>query len=134
MVSFETRVRELANRADLKIHDLTSSRANLRFSCKRNSQVLWIYPYDTIWEFSCRSIISYKGAEAFPQAILAVVLLQNSQNKRGFWCIEKLGGEYVLEYMQNFAEYLLTPDEFERTCRSVVQKVDDLEDAVFGKR
>ena len=131
MASFETRVRELANRADLRIHDLNSSRAQLRFSCKRNSQVLWIYPFDTIWEFSCVSAITFRNAEDFPQAILAVVLMKNSKNKRGFWCLEKLRDEYALEYMQNFAEYLLTPDEFERTCWSIVREVDDLEAAVF---
>jgi hypothetical protein len=131
MASFEARVRELANRSDLKIYDLNSSRAKLRFTCKRNPQTLWIYPYDTIWEFSCVSAISFPQAEDFPQAILAVVLMQNSKNKRGFWCLEKLSDQYALECMQNFAEYLLTPDEFERTCWSIVREVDDLEAAVF---
>jgi len=131
VAAFHARVRELSNRAGLMIEDVTTQRAKLRFRCSRDSQILWIYPYDTVWEFSCRSAFSHPEPGRFPQALLAAVLVENSKNKRGFWCLEKIGAEYVLEYMQNFPEYLLTPDEFDKICWGVVKEVDNLEAALL---
>jgi hypothetical protein len=133
MASFDVRVRDLANRANLTVGSLTGSRARLGFRCRRNSQTLWIQPFsDGIWEFSCVSAISYYRPTDFPQSMLAMALVQNSKNKRGFWCLEQIRDTYALEYMQNFPEYLLTPEEFSRICWIVVENVDNLESAIFG--
>jgi len=133
VASFDSRVRDLAGRAGLRIEDLNTSRARLRFRCDRSSQVLWIYPYDSVWEFSCQSSFSHTDLGRFPQALLAAVLVENSNNKRGFWCLEKIVNSYVLEYMQNFPEYLLTPDEFDKICWRVVKAVDALEAALLPR-
>lgn len=132
-MTFESRVRELSNAASLHVYSLTSRRAQLTFECERSSQTLWIYHFsDSIWEFSCVSAIAFNSPDSFPQAILAAVLMQNSQNKRGFWCIEQLGEKFALEFMQNLPEHLLTPNEFRTLSWSIVKQVDRLEQNIFG--
>jgi hypothetical protein len=127
--TFEKRVKELASRSGLKLAEVTSSRAKLLFTVGGHTQPLWILPYGTVWEFSCPSIMAVDQAAELPQPLLVMVLQINATNKRGFWCLEKLGGKEVLEYMHNVPESLLTPDEFERICRSTVSEVEAFEQA-----
>lgn len=126
---FERRVGDLAKRSGLKIADLNSSRAKMLFTVGEHTQTLWIFPYDNIWEFSCPSIIAVADADTLPKPILLAVLERNSQTKRGFWCIEKIGDERVLEYMHNIPEALLTPQEFDTICWGIVKEVERLEEA-----
>ena len=109
---------------------MSSSRATLRFSYDNNTQTVWIAPFSQgLWEFSCVSFISVKDVNDFPQFLLAMVLQDSASNRRGFWCIEKLGDKYVLEAMHNIPEVLLTAGEFEAICRSLSRQVDKLEGA-----
>lgn len=126
---FERRVKDLAHRAGLKIADVNANRAKLLFSIGGHTQPLWIYPYDDIWEFSCPSLIAVDDADLIPKPILIAVLELNASQKRGFWCIEEIGGKKVLEYMHNVPEKLLTPDEFRQICWSIVKQVEALEEA-----
>jgi hypothetical protein len=132
--AFENQVNTLAYRSGLKIADFTATRAKLYFTVNTTRQTLWITPFSGgIWEFSCVSAISVDDPQSIPKPILVTVLEDNATNKRGFWCIEKLGGKHALEYMHNIPEALLTPSEFERVCWSVVKAVDALESAVFDR-
>ncbi|RIK45823.1 MAG: hypothetical protein DCC57_16150 [Chloroflexi bacterium] len=130
--SFEKRVKELANRSGLKLAEVSASRAKLLFTIGGHTQPLWILPYGTVWEFSCPSIVAVENTAELPQPLLVSVLQINATNKRGFWCLEKLGGKEVLEYMHNVPESLLTPDEFERICRSTVSEVEAFEQACLS--
>lgn len=127
--SFEKRVKDLARRADLKVADVSSKRAKLLFTIDGYSQTLWIYPYDGVWEFSCPSVVIVDDVDVIPTYILQTVLERNATVKRGFWCIEKIGDKYVLEYMHNISEQLLTPEEFKSVCWGIVKEVDRLEGA-----
>jgi hypothetical protein len=132
MTSFETRMRDLASRSGLRVKSLSSTRATLAFQCARSSQTLYVYEFaEGIWEFSCVSAIHFSRTSDFPQPVLATVLVANSKNKVGFWCVELLGGDYVLEYMHNIPGDLLNPEEFRKTCSHVVGQVDDLERSIF---
>ncbi len=125
--SFEKRVKDLASRSGLKIADLSSSRATLLFNIDGHRQPLWVIPYDGVWEFSCPSVVAVSNVDIIPTSVLQAVLVRNAEVKRGFWCIEKIGGEYVLEYMHNIPERLLTPEEFHSICWGVVKEVERLE-------
>ncbi len=127
--AFERRVKELADRSSLKIADLNSRRARLLFTIGEHTQPLWIVPYGEVWEFSCPSIIAAEDADDIPKPVLVAVLERNAQKKRGFWCIETIGGKKTLEFMHNIPEGLLTPDEFRKICWSVVKEVEALEGA-----
>lgn len=127
--AFERRVKDLARRADLKISDLSSSRAKLIFNVGGHSQPLFIIPYESIWEFSCPSIIAVDDADDIPAPILITVLKQNANAMRGFWCIEQIGNKEVLECMHNIPEALLTPEEFYNICWGIVRQVEALEEA-----
>lgn len=127
--AFEKRLKDLAKRSGLKIADSSSERAKLLFNINGHRQPLWILPYDGVWEFSCPSVIAVDDVDIIPKPVLQAVLARNATMKRGFWCIEKIGGKYVLEYMHNVPEQLLTPDEFHSICWSVVKEVERLEDA-----
>lgn len=130
--SFEKRVKELARRSGLKIADLTSRRAKLLFSLNGHTQPLWIFPYNGVWEFSCPSLIAVSDVDIIPKGVLQFVLGRNSTVKRGFWCIEEIGGQHVLEYMHNIPEQLLTPEEFHSICWGIVKEVEMLEEAFRG--
>lgn len=130
--SFEKRVKELAARSGLKLAEVSATRAKLLFTVGGHTQPLWILPYGTVWEFSCPSVVAVDDAAAFPQGLLVTVLQINATNKCGFWCLEKLGGQEVLEYMHNVPESLLTADEFERICRSTVHEVEAFEQACLS--
>lgn len=127
--SFSGRVKNLARRADLKIADLKPGSAQLIFDVKGHTQHLFIIDYDGMWEFSCPSIVSVDDISDIPHLVLAFALEQNSTNKRGFWCIETIGGKKVLEYMHNIAGNLLTPQEFGTICWSIVTSVEAMEEA-----
>jgi len=126
--AFQRRLKDLAQRSGLKIADLRSGSAKLLFSVGGHTQPLFIIDYDGIWEFSCPTIIAMDDVSKIPHAILAFVLEQNATNKRGFWCIETIGGKKVIEYMHNIPEKLLTPDEFRKLCWAIVKQVEALEE------
>lgn len=133
--AFQKRVKELARGAGLAISDLKGASAKLKLSVRGHEQPLFIIDYDGVWEFSCPSFLGFDDASEFPQPLLAFVLEQNSRNKRGFWCIEELGGKKRMEVMHNIAETLLTPDEFGKICWAIVKQVEALEEAfkmIFG--
>lgn len=127
--AFERRLKDLAKRSGLKVAEVGSSSAKLMFDVGRHSQPLFILPFGNVWEFSCPSIIRVDRSEDFPIFILTMVLEINAKQKRGFWCIEQLGGKYTLEYMHNIPEALLTPDEFSNICWGIVKEVEALEEA-----
>jgi len=131
---FEWRLQQLASGASLRVSELKSTHAILRFSMNSGlTQNVFIVPYNEVWEFSVQSAIKFYNATEFPQALLATLFVQNSKNKRAFWCIEQLGGEYVLSGMLNFPADNLTPAEFSRICNALVTEVDKLE-MVFLRR
>jgi hypothetical protein len=129
--AFERRASDLAARSGIRIAEFGPQRAKLYFNLESSRQTLWITPFSGgIWEFSCVSAIAVDDPDTIPKFVLISVLQDNSSNKRGFWCIERLGDKYALEYMHNIPESLLTPGEFEGICWSVVKAVDKLESAV----
>lgn len=127
--AFQRRITDLARQSGLKIAELGSSSAKLIFDVGEHSQPLFILPYEGVWEFSCPSIIRVDRSEDFPSFILTTVLEINAKKKRGFWCIEKIGGKETLEYMHNIPESLLTPSEFNAICWGIVREVESLEEA-----
>jgi len=130
--AFEKRVKGLARRSGLKVADLTSKRAKLLFTVNGHTQPLWIFPYKGGWEFSCPSIVAVSDVDVIPTGVLQFVLVRNATVKRGFWCIEGIGDQHVLEYMHNIPEQLLTPDEFHSICWGIVKEVEMLETAFRG--
>ncbi|MCX7753754.1 MAG: hypothetical protein N2117_00725 [Anaerolineales bacterium] len=126
---FERKIKKLASESGLKIADLKSSGAKFLFNVSGHTQPLFIIPYRELWELSCPTIVALDNLDDFPQFILALALKDNATNKRGFWCIEKIGGKEVLEYMHNIPESSLTADEFYKACWYVVTQVERLEDA-----
>lgn len=131
---FEWRLQQLASGASLRVAELKPTHAILRFSMSSGlTQSVYIMPYDEVWEFSVQSAIKFYNAADFPQALLAVLLVQNSKNKRAFWCIEQLSGQYVLSGMLNFPVDNLTPAEFSRICKALVIEVDKIEIAVLRR-
>jgi len=127
--AFEKQMKDLAQRSGLKIADLSSERAKLVFNLNGHRQPLWVLPYDGVWEFSCPSVIAVDAMDIIPKPVLQFVLVRNATVKRGFWCVEKISGKHVLEYMHNVPEKLLTPDEFNSICWSIVKEVERLENA-----
>jgi hypothetical protein len=128
---FEQRLMALATAAELKVAELHSSVANLRFEANGSIQTVWVKGFSGgLWEISCLSFAAVDNVDDLPKAILAMVLERNATKRRGFWCIEKLSEKYVLEYMHNIPEFLLTPNEFESICRSMVREADELETAL----
>lgn len=131
---FEWRLQQLASGASLKVAELKSTHAILRFSMNSGlTQNVFIVPYDEVWEFSVQSAIQFYNPAEFPQVLLAALLVQNTKNKRAFWCIEQLNGKYVLSGMLNFPADNLTPVEFDRICRALVTEVDKLETAFLRR-
>ncbi|RMG66225.1 MAG: hypothetical protein D6709_00275 [Chloroflexi bacterium] len=126
---FERKIKKLASESGLKIADLKASGAKFLFNVRGHTQPLFVVPYGETWELSCPTIVALDALDDFPQFILAIALKDNSTNKRGFWCIEKIGGKEVLEYMHNIPEASLTADEFYKSCRIIVEQVEKLEDA-----
>lgn len=127
--SFERRISDLASKSGLKIAELRSGFAELHFTVGSHSQPLFIVPYDNIWEFSCPSVVSCSDPRDFPQVVLAAVLEINAKRKRGFYCIETIGGDKVIEYMHNVIADTLTPAEFSAACWGVVKEVENFEEA-----
>lgn len=127
---FKRRMKDLANRAGLKIDKLESDFASLVFRLGDHRQPLFVSDYDGTWEFQCPSIIAMDDSSDIPHFVLCFVLEQNARNRRGFWCIETLGGKKTIAYMHNVQESTLTPDEFSRVCWQVVREVEAFESAM----
>ena len=130
-MSFGTRVLELAGEASLQVSDVNERRGLISFNVEGRKQVVWIIPYDDIWEFSVQSAVQFSSLEEFPQGLLAILLAKNSKNKRSFWCMEELDGKHVLSAMANLPETALTAAEFDRICHALVLEVDNLEQALM---
>lgn len=124
---FEKLLTALAKKAGLKVADVTPRGARMVFETGGRIQILFVIPYGDVWEFSCPSVIGASDAGSFPKEILVEVLRDNARGKRGFWCIERIEGKEVIEYMYNIRADLLTPDEFKTICWAVVKKVDEFE-------
>ena len=127
--AFQRQLKDLARRSDLKIAELKSEAAKMLFTVSGHTQPLYIIDYSGVWEFSCPSIIVMDDVTDIPHPVLAFVLEQNAKNKRGFWCIETIGGKKVISYMHNVPANLLTPDEFYEICWGIVKEVEALEEA-----
>lgn len=127
---FEDQVKTLAFRSGLRIKEVNGSNAKLAFEFdkdgKRTSQNCFITPFKNgkYWEFDCLSGINQN---MMSETICKFLLQENSKHFRGFWCLEKIGEEYVLVYMHNIASELLTPEEFSDICWDVTRRVDELE-------
>ena len=133
MVSFENKISDLARRTSLKVAEVDATHAKLRFIMNSGlSQTLWILPFGDVWEFSVQSGIQLDSLDKFPQWLLAWLLTQNSKNKRAYWCIETLGGKYVLSAMLNFPASVLDANEFQHVCLALVSEVERLEQAFLG--
>jgi hypothetical protein len=130
-MSFENRVRQLAQGASLNIAKVDNRLALLKFKMASGVvQPLWIIPYDDVWEFSTQSGFQLERAEDFPQALLTVLLTKNGKNKRAFWCIETIADQYTLSAMLNFPETALTSAEFGRICWALASEVEMVEQAI----
>jgi hypothetical protein len=126
---FQQRVTDLARRANIKVADLEPHMATLSWIVGRNEQPLFIVPYGDVWEFSCPSFVAVDDCLDIPKQILAEALKDNASKKRGFWCIEEMGGQDVLEFMHNMPHRLLTPGEFREICEGIVAVVEEAEQA-----
>lgn len=75
------------------------------------------------------SFINERDPLEIPKSMLLYALGENSRNKRGFWALNHYeeSGKYILEYMHNIAGALLIPDDFDKICRAVARKVDEIE-------
>lgn len=129
-MSFGTRVLQLANGVGLKVERANDYIATLLFNSNFRVYPLHIVPFSDVWEFSVQSLISFDKEDEFPQFILAMLMSRNSKSKRGFWCIESLGGKYCLSAMFNAPETSLTAAEFNRVCSALVSEVTAIEQAV----
>lgn len=129
-MSFETRIQQLANGAGLKVASVNSQLATLLFDSDLRVYRAFVIPFGDVWEFSVQSLISFDKEDKFPQFILAMLLARNSKSKRGFWCIEALGGKHVLSAMLNVPDVSLTAAEFERICKALVTEVVAIETAI----
>lgn len=129
---FKRRLKDLAKRADIKIDTLDSDFASLMFRVGEHRQPLFIGDYNGTWEFQCPSFVALEDSSDIPHPVLAFVLEKNALNRRGFWCLETLGGKKTIAYMHNVPEASLTPDEFSRVCWQVVKEVEAFENAIRG--
>ena len=130
-MDFEKRLKQLADASKLKVAEVDDKHALLSFAIEDRTQILWVIPYDDVWEFSCQSAVSFDKIEEVPASIASLVLSINAKNKRSFWCLEKIREKHVLSAMLNFPETALTAAEFERISWAIVKEVDRLERALY---
>lgn len=130
-MSFETRFRNLASEASLNVNKASERLGLLVFTMESGvNQPVFVLPFEEIWEFSTPSMLAVDDIDELPKFVLATLLLRNSKNKRGFWCIEAVEEKLIVTAMTNVPEASITAAEFERICRNLVYQVELLEQIV----
>jgi len=110
------------------LDDINDTRAKLRFRMQSGRiQSLFIYRFENTLEFSVPSAAIFDSEAAIPDVISTKLLLRNSQQKVGFWCIEKIQGSYVYSCMHNAEMQLIDAAFFAIIVRSLIKECDDFE-------
>jgi len=127
-VNFAGTIRRYCGANGWKIADLNNERAILRFSMNSGrNQTLYIIRYESTLEFSVPSIAGFDSEDSIPHFLSTLLLKRSSENKIGFWCIEKIGGKHVYSCMHNAEMQLIDSNYFARVVRALISECDDFE-------
>ena len=83
-----------------------------------------ILRYKTTLEISVYSSLKFRLLEQVPQQMATNFLLENSENKIGFWCIEKDNKGYHISRMYNGDLHILDANFFKTILDSLVNRCD----------
>lgn len=115
-----------------RIADINDRRAILRFSMESGrAQTCYIIKYDSTLEFSVPSMFHFSSDDQIPNYVSTLLLKRNCENKIGFWCLEKIGGEQVYSYMHNAEMQLIDNTYFARVVRMLIEECDELESVLL---
>lgn len=77
--------------------EINGGRAIIKFQMQSgNAQILFIIQFENYLEFSVPSAIYYNSTDNVPGWMSTMLLMENSQHKIGFWCLEDTGGKQVV--------------------------------------
>lgn len=86
-----------------------------------------ILRYKSTLEISVYSSLKFRLLEQVPQQMATNFLLENSENKIGFWCIEKDNKGYHISRMYNGELHTLDANFFKNILESLVNRCDFFE-------
>lgn len=126
--NFQRTVSQYCAHRGWRVADLNNERAILRFNMNSGrTQSLFILRYDTTLEFSVQSIARFPNENAIPHYFSTLLLQRSAERKVGFWCIEKIGGEYIYSCMHNAELQLLDAPYFCDVVWALVTECDEFE-------
>jgi uncharacterized protein YciU (UPF0263 family) len=127
-VNFKSTIQKYCREIGWKVAEVDENFARLVFSMQSGrDQAVLITRYDTTLEFMSPSIGRASSEDDIPDFIARKLLLRNSENKVGFWCMRRVEGEYYLVYMHNAEIQLLNRDFFAAIARTLIQECDRLD-------
>jgi hypothetical protein len=107
---------------------LDNSSASLRLKTTSGSiQTVYIILHGNTIEFSVPSGIKFQELNQIPGALSNWLLLLNSKNKIGFWCIEELNNQKIFSVMHNIELSFLDIERFELIASALALRCDELE-------
>jgi hypothetical protein len=91
-------------------------------------QTCFISRDNTTLEFSVPSSLTFRTINDIPGNVSTVLMTQNAKQRIGFWCIEKIGEQYVYSCMHNAEMQLINVHFFARIVNALINQCDEFED------
>ena len=135
-INFEKTIRKYCEDHGWELCHIDSESAMLDFEGDSDEvavQSLSIIRYTSTLEFSVPSGIAFEDEEDIPGAISTMLLKVNSQNKQGFWCIEKINDRFHYTMMHNEELRIIDSERFGVVVRSIVKECARFEQAVIDE-
>jgi hypothetical protein len=129
--SFPRTIQKYCGEHGWDIADLNDQKAKLRFeAASGNMQILYVIRFDTTLEFSVPSKFTFPSEDEVPHRLSTILMGKNAELKVGFWCLERIQGEFTFSIMHNQDISLLDSEWFGGIVRKLVGECDDFEVAV----
>ena len=126
--NFASTVRNYCNEIGWKIRKINDNFALINFAMDSgHTQTLFIVRYETTIEFSVPSSVKFNNIDEIPAKISSLLLVENSQYKMGFWCVQEIYGKPTLCIMHNAEISLLDVNYFNKVAVKLVKECEKLE-------
>jgi hypothetical protein len=128
---FRTTVEKYCEQLEWPTTYLDNSSASLKLRTTSGTiQTVFIVLHGQTFEFSVPSAIKFQSLDEIPGSLSNWLLVLNSKNKIGFWCIEELSNQHVFSVMHNVELSLINIEYFESVISALVQRCDELEQMI----
>ena len=114
---------------------ITRKKASIHFKLDEgNVQKVYVYRHGSTLDFVAPSKVKFKNLKEVPGDMAADFLYENSEQKIGFWCIEKFEEEFYITRMYNIELKVLSCDFFFNILYSLATQCYDFEKELKGKK